>query len=99
MPDQVVDLTQPLEGVLYEKRGHVAYITLNRPDRGNSIIAPMRSAIKAMWLDIKADPEVRCVIVTGAGPRHFCTGADAAPIVASGRIPSMGKKPLHDEFF
>jgi E-phenylitaconyl-CoA hydratase len=99
MPEAAIDLSQPQDGVLYEKRGHIAYITLNRPDRGNAIIAPMRSALKAMWQDVKSDPHVRCVILTGAGSRHFCTGADAAPIVSTGKIPAMGKKPLHDEFF
>lgn len=75
---QMIDVTAPLEGLIYEKEWPVAIITLNRPERGNAMHRGMFASIRAIWEDIRADPEIRAVIVTGAGERHFCTGADVA---------------------
>jgi enoyl-CoA hydratase/carnithine racemase len=61
--------------VLYELRDGVALITLNRPDRLNALIPEMQE----LWFDLleraAGDPEVRVIVVTGAG-RGFCAGAD-----------------------
>ena len=73
-----IDLTRPLEGVLYEKRDGIAVITLNRPDRGNSLAPPMMAIFKAIWEDVRDDDGIRVAIVTAAGERHFCTGMDVA---------------------
>jgi enoyl-CoA hydratase/carnithine racemase len=62
--------------VLFERHGYTALITLNRPEFGNAMNGEMRDALNAHWKEIAADPEVRAVVVTGAGTRHFCTGAD-----------------------
>jgi 2-(1,2-epoxy-1,2-dihydrophenyl)acetyl-CoA isomerase len=57
-------------------RDGVAWITLNRPDAGNAMTADMRNQI-AGWLDaISADYAVRAVVITAAGDKGFCTGAD-----------------------
>jgi 2-(1,2-epoxy-1,2-dihydrophenyl)acetyl-CoA isomerase len=54
----------------------VLWITLNRPEAGNAMKPSMRDQI-ADWLDgASADLEVRCVVITATGERHFCTGAD-----------------------
>lgn len=53
----------------------VAVVTLNRPDRGNSINPDMIVALEQAWARAEADPDIRVVIITGAGDRHFCTGA------------------------
>ena len=94
-----VDLTKPLDeyGVAYEKRDHIAYITLNRPDRGNATTQPMHRALRTIYRDIKEDPEVRVGIITGAGERHFCTGADVEAVSESGSV--GGNRPLWDEVF
>jgi len=64
------------DDVLREDRNGVARITLNRPDAGNAMTAAMRNQISD-WLDgISADAAVRAVVVTGAGDKGFCTGAD-----------------------
>jgi 2-(1,2-epoxy-1,2-dihydrophenyl)acetyl-CoA isomerase len=64
------------EDVLYRLEDGVAWITLNRPDAGNAMTAAMRNEI-ADWLDAASgDPTVRCVVITGAGEKGFCTGAD-----------------------
>jgi enoyl-CoA hydratase/carnithine racemase len=76
MKEIEVDLSQPLEGLIYEKRDHIAFLTINRPERGNAMNHSMMAVIRRIWQDVRDDPEVRCVIITGAGTRHFSTGAD-----------------------
>lgn len=60
---------------LYERDGHVATITYNRPDVLNAIDAGMREDLNAAWLRFRDDTEAWVGIVTGAG-RAFCAGAD-----------------------
>src|SRR5689334_1345070 len=61
--------------VLYEVSEAVATITLNRPERMNTISGPMLKLLSELLLKANADPEVRCVILTGTG-RAFCAGLD-----------------------
>lgn len=61
--------------VLYSVVDHIATITLNRPDRQNTITRPMLAALSARLVQANADTEVRVVIITGAG-RFFCAGLD-----------------------
>jgi enoyl-CoA hydratase/carnithine racemase len=61
--------------VLYEAEGGVAVITLNRPERMNTISGPMLAQLTELLLKANADREVRAVILTGAG-RAFCAGLD-----------------------
>jgi enoyl-CoA hydratase/carnithine racemase len=63
------------EAVLLEKREQVALITLNRPDRANTINGELIGALQRYAADAARDPNIRVLIVTGAG-RHFCGGAD-----------------------
>jgi len=59
-----------------EKRGHVAILTLNRPEAMNALGAPGDGdQVAAACAAINADPEVRCVVLTGAG-RAFSAGGD-----------------------
>jgi enoyl-CoA hydratase/carnithine racemase len=62
--------------LLFEAADGIATITLNRPDRGNSLNAAMLESLEKSWARIEADPHIRVAIVTGAGTSHFCTGAD-----------------------
>lgn len=61
--------------VLYEVAGPVATITLNRPQEGNAVTGELQRGVAAAWEAVEQDPNVRVAIVTGAGERHFCTGA------------------------
>jgi enoyl-CoA hydratase/carnithine racemase len=63
--------------VLYEVDAHIATITLNRPERMNTISGPMLDQLTDYLLKADADPEVRVVILTGTG-RAFCVGGDVA---------------------
>jgi len=61
--------------LLVEKSDFVATITLNRPERLNAISGPMLGALSEALVDADKDPEVRVVVLTGAG-RGFCAGLD-----------------------
>ncbi len=82
----------PYPGFVYSKAEGIATVRLNRPEVGNSLSAQMRESILRIWADVRADDEVRVVVITGTGERHFCTGADVAQIAASGSTPSGGGK-------
>ncbi len=61
--------------ITIERRGHVAILTLNRPDRLNAINRDVMAEVPAAVAVLQADDEVRALVVTGAG-RGFCAGAD-----------------------
>jgi enoyl-CoA hydratase/carnithine racemase len=61
--------------VLYERDGHVATITYNRPEALNAINAELRRDLNAAWEQFRADEDAWIGVVTGAG-RAFCSGAD-----------------------
>jgi crotonobetainyl-CoA hydratase len=62
--------------VHFEIRDHVAHVTLDRPEVLNAIDAATERALTVIWDAIEADRDVRAVVLTGAGDRAFCTGAD-----------------------
>src|ERR1700683_513466 len=64
------------ETLLYEVADQVATITLNRPAKMNSFTPLMGQEIAEAMLQADADREVRVIIMTGAGDRAFCAGAD-----------------------
>jgi enoyl-CoA hydratase/carnithine racemase len=65
----------PYDTLLVEQRQHVAYVTLNRPTALNALNTALRRDLKQCFTDLQADPDVRVVVITGAG-RAFCAGAD-----------------------
>jgi enoyl-CoA hydratase/carnithine racemase len=67
-----MDNAQPL---LFEVDDGVAVLTLNRPDRGNSLSPDLLLALEEGWRRVEEDQAIRVAIITGAGTRHFCTGA------------------------
>lgn len=71
---------QKLQTLLYEDADGVARIGLNRPDVHNAFNRRMRHELSALWRDLREDDRVRCVILTGAGDKAFCTGIDRAEI-------------------
>ncbi|MEO8458147.1 MAG: enoyl-CoA hydratase-related protein [Chloroflexota bacterium] len=66
------------EQIIYGKADGIATITLNRPERMNAFTARMIDEWYAALWDANTDPDVRVVIVTGAGERGFCTGAEVS---------------------
>jgi len=64
------------DAVLTAKAGHVLNITINRPDKRNAMNAEVVAGIAAGWRAAHEDPEVRVIVLTGAGDKAFCAGAD-----------------------
>jgi 2-(1,2-epoxy-1,2-dihydrophenyl)acetyl-CoA isomerase len=62
--------------VTYQVEAGVARITINAPEQGNSLNAAMRDQLTEWFEWASADLGVRAVVLTGAGERHFCTGAN-----------------------
>ena len=62
--------------VTFTLDGHVATLTLNRPQKLNSVTPEMASALVAAVARINADDAIRCVVLTGAGEKAFCCGSD-----------------------
>ena len=82
----------------YERDGHVATITYNRPERLNAINGPMRVALNAAWQAFLADDDAWVAIVTGAG-RAFCAGADTREGGSTGEFPgSFFEMPTVNSF-
>ncbi|MBI2919429.1 MAG: enoyl-CoA hydratase/isomerase family protein [Chloroflexi bacterium] len=77
------------ETISYEKKDHIATITLNRPQALNSFSLKMNSELYRIWDDVKFDPQVRVAVVTGAGDRAFCTGVDVKESAELGAIEGM----------
>ncbi len=65
-----------MESVRFEVRDHVARVTLDRPGALNAVDRATEAELHRIWTAIEADREVRAVVLTGAGERAFCTGAD-----------------------
>jgi enoyl-CoA hydratase/carnithine racemase len=71
--------TQAEAEVLYVTGDHIATITLNRPERMNTISGPMLSQLTQRLLEADRDPEVRVIVLTGTG-RAFCAGLDLSEV-------------------
>jgi enoyl-CoA hydratase len=71
------------ETVLVEKRGSVAFVTLNRPKALNVHNVQMRDDLWEVLGAVKADEEVRAVVFQGAGDRAFCAGADLSEFLSA----------------
>src|SRR4051794_21143066 len=61
--------------VLTRVEGHVAVVTLNRPDSYNSLSGTLMVRLAEQLRDLAADPEIGCVVITGAG-KAFSSGGD-----------------------
>jgi enoyl-CoA hydratase len=65
----------------FERDGHTAIVTLNRPERKNALSSEMLVRMHDAWLEIDANPDIRVAVVTGAGG-NFCSGADLKAMAA-----------------
>jgi enoyl-CoA hydratase/carnithine racemase len=74
---------------------HVATVTLNRPDKHNALDAAMFDGIRAATERLQEQPEVRVVVLRGAGP-SFCSGIDVAAMVATDAERAGVAVPLHE---
>jgi enoyl-CoA hydratase/carnithine racemase len=81
-----------LESLLYDESDGVAWITLNRPDALNAFDTTMQRELRELWMMLRKNDDVRCVVITGAGDRAFCTGLDREGIGSFDDLP-LGKLP------
>src|SRR5208283_2386329 len=64
------------ETIILERKNGIGYLTLNRPERANTISFQLMIDVVNAMEEVEKDPDYRVVIVTGAGGKHFCGGAD-----------------------
>jgi enoyl-CoA hydratase len=82
------------EVVNFERNGHVALITLQRPEARNALSPEMLVRLADTWTRVRDDPQIRVAVVTGAGDKAFCSGADLGRL-----IPLMSRaRPPEDEW-
>ena len=93
---------QDLGTLLYEVRDRVAVITLNRPDRMNTLGGTMKADLARAFFELaRNDDQVRAVLVTGGGDKAFCAGADIkerAADVVRGTEYFVRQKATHELF-
>ncbi len=94
------------ETLLYEEADGVATVTLNRPDVHNAFNSQMQRELHSLWRSLRRRDDVRCIVLTGAGEKAFCTGIDRMEqmggehddttdpdVVGSGSTPFMFNDP------
>ncbi len=64
--------------ILFDKKDNIATLTINRPEKRNALNNQVISELVQAFEDCRRDPEIRVVILTGAGDKAFCAGADLA---------------------
>ena len=82
-----------LEHVIYEKKGHVAYVTINRPEVRNALHSYAYAELRSCWRDIGLDPNIYCGIFTGTGAA-FCAGRDVKFLA---QYQAQGKRTPHED--
>ncbi len=80
--------------ILYEVADNIATITINRPEKMNAFTTVMLQEMIDAFDRVDADDAVRAVVVTGAGDRAFCAGADLTP--DDGKKPFASEDPVDD---
>lgn len=83
--------------ILYEKRGQVAYVTLNRPEVKNAVDTEMSDRLTEIWTEFAQDPDLRVAVLTGAGDA-FTSGADLRTHAPewTDASPMLGRERMED---
>jgi enoyl-CoA hydratase/carnithine racemase len=79
--------------IIYEKKGRIAYVTINRPERLNAVDPPTSAELYDAFHDFKDDPEVWVSIITGSGEKSFSTGNDLVATAQSNAGGAAGRPP------
>jgi enoyl-CoA hydratase/carnithine racemase len=79
------------EALLYDTADGVGTVTINRPERRNALSWTVMTELRQAFAAAKSDPDVRVVVLTGAGDKAFCAGADL-----TGMAEGAGWAELHD---
>src|SRR6516162_4570425 len=86
-----------LANVLYEKKGTIAYVTVNRPKVLNALNTPTWADLRKAFEDARDDAAVRGVILTGAGNKAFIAGADIGELARASAIDAERSSRLGQE--
>lgn len=79
------------EAIIHEREGAIATVRLNRPDKHNAISSTMARELIEVLDALEADGDVRVIILTGAGDKAFCAGADMGEAVRASSDGRDGK--------
>jgi enoyl-CoA hydratase/carnithine racemase len=79
-----------------ERRGPVLVVTIDREDRMNALSQQVYDGLLETWTALKDDRVIRSIVITGAGPRAFCTGMDLQAFAERGG-PRPVKADVHEE--
>ena len=85
------------ETIVIERKEGIGYLTLNRPERANTISFQLMIDVVSAMEEIEKDGEYRVVIVTGAGGKHFCGGADLRDFAERARERAKAKTEVSGE--
>jgi enoyl-CoA hydratase len=76
--------------LLVTRDGAVATVTVNRPDKLNALNSATIDELRRAMLDLRHDPEVRAIVLTGAGPKAFVAGADIRELASLDPMAARG---------
>jgi enoyl-CoA hydratase/carnithine racemase len=85
--------TNPMK-VLFEKKGPIAYVTINRPERLNACDFEAYGMLAKIWREFRDDARLRVAILTGTGERAFCAGSD----IKDNYVARPGEEPPESPF-
>lgn len=80
-----------MSAVIFEKRGDIAIVTLNRPESHNALDLEMGAQLMEAWEEYRDDGDLRCAILTATGDKTFCSGANlksVTPLFTGAKKPS-----------
>lgn len=92
-PYDPASMPKDLKFLIYEKKGHVAYVTINRPEVRNALHSYAYAELRSCWRDIGLDPNIYVGIVTGTGAA-FCAGRDVKFLA---QYQAEGKRTPHED--
>jgi len=75
-----------------EAHRHVALVTINRPEKANSLNPAALKELAAAWRELAADDDIRCAVLTGTGERVFCSGMDLRETIPAAQALARGEQ-------
>ncbi len=72
-------MNSPDDVLLIQRDPQILRLTVNRPERRNSLTVPLFTVLREALADAEQDPEIRAIVITGAGDKAFSAGADLKP--------------------
>ena len=83
--------------IRYELTDHVARVTIDRPRVLNALSPAAEEQLRDIWARVEADRDVWVVVLTGAGERAFCVGADMSARRRARRASGIGRSSARED--